>query len=163
MGLLGRRPSVVIWIARGKLEEVKNRVKHWARGGGRAHYKIEYLDTPTPECIRAKVISAEGDATVEYPYPGGGAFNDLLEAQKKGDYVFVGHEESVWRLDVVTPETSPSGEPYIALELTRVRGLGDSSEREARVREILARMEKGMITGSIEPFKREDLYARRSR
>lgn len=162
MKLLGRGPRVPIWLAGGPLEEAKNRVRQYSRAGANPHFLIEYLVSPTSDFVRARVLSAGDGSEIQYPAPGGMAFDRFQEAMKKGDYVFLGQEESVWKVDLVKPETSPAGIPYIALELVRVR-TSHASEREARLKEILARMEKGMITGKLVPHRREDLYERRTR
>jgi hypothetical protein len=123
---------------------------------------IEYLESPTSDFVRARVLAAGDGTEIQVFEPGGIAFDRFQEAMKKGEYIFQGHEESVWNVNDVKPETSPAGMPYIALELLRIPA-GARSEREARLKEILARMEKGVITGKLTPYKREDLYERRDR
>lgn len=162
MKLLGRGPRVPIWIEGGALEEAKGRVRRLSRTATRPHFIIEYLESPTSEFVRARVLAAGDGTEVQVPEPGGIAFDRFLEALTKGEYVFQGHEESVWKVNDVKPEISPAGIPYIALELLRQKA-GAGSEREARLKEVLARMEKGVITGKRVPYTRDDLYERRSR
>ncbi|MFN3484958.1 MAG: helix-turn-helix domain-containing protein [Planctomycetota bacterium] len=157
--LLGKEPRVPLWVERGTLQEAKSRVQSWARTGARPHYFLEYLAPPGPEWVRGKVLSAD-QAELQSPFPGGTQFDALLEAQKRGDYVFLGHEQSVWRLDDVRPETGPSGRPYVALSLVRLREAAGPSEREALLRRILDLMEKGPIRGSLVPYSRSDLHER---
>jgi hypothetical protein len=124
--LLGKEPRVPLWVERGTLEEAKSRVQSWARTGARPHYFLEYLEPPGPEWVRGKVLSAD-QAELPYPFPGGTEFNALLEAQKHGGYVFLGHEQSVWRINDVLPETRPSEGWYVALSLVRLREAADPS------------------------------------
>jgi len=162
MRLLGRGTSVALWIAGGTLEEAKSRVRRASRSAAKPSYRVEYLESPTPEFIRAKLLSA-GGAAVESPHPGGAAFNDLLEAQKKGAFAFISHEESVWQVDDVRAETSPSGEPYLALDLVRMKAGDAGPVRNARLLEIVERMRAGAAKGALQPYRREDLYGRGAR
>jgi hypothetical protein len=162
MHLLGKDASVPAWIERGTLEQAKSRVRRFARTGAVPHYRLEYLAPPDPHFVRARVLSA-GESDIDNPFPGGTAFGSLLEARQRGDYVFLGHEESIWRLDDVRPETSPAGRPYIAVNLVRLREAADFSEREARLRRLLEFMEQGPIRGSLVPYTREQIHERHPR
>lgn len=157
MKLLGRGPRVPVWILGGGLEAAKARVRQLSRSGAAPHFLVEYLDAPGKEFIRSRVIAVGDGTEIQVPAPGGPAFERLLEALKRGEYAFLGQEESVWNLADVRPETGPSGIPYIALELTRVKS---GNGRDSRLREIVERMRAGVAAGVLEPYRREDLHDR---
>ena len=163
MQLLGHGTSVAIWMAQGILEEAKSKVKQWVRARVRPLILVQYLQPPTKDFIRCRVAATGAGETIDDPAPGGMTFESLLDAKKGGQYLFLGSEESVWQVADVRPETSPSGVAYIALELVPLRQEGTASARDARIRGILERMEKGPIQGKLAPYRREDLHARGSR
>lgn len=161
--LLGYGTTVSVWMGGGGAEAAKRRVREEIRRGARAYLRLQYLSAPTPDFVRGRIISTGGGEPVEEPGPGGLVFDALVDAKKTGKYLFLGSDESVWRIHDVRPEVSPSGEAYIALELAPVRAEEARSQRETRVREILQRMEQGLIVGRLAAYKREDLYGRRAR
>jgi excisionase family DNA binding protein len=163
MGLLGRRPHVAVWISRGELEEAKRIVRTWTRMGVRPSYLLEYLEVPSADFIRARVVSAGAGSEVRHSAPGGVEFDGLLESLGRKDLVFVSHEESVWRFHDVRSETSPAGDPYIVVELERHRGPGEGDERGRRIAETIGRMERGIGPGRVEKFSRGELYERDAR
>jgi excisionase family DNA binding protein len=164
MELLGRGTILAIWMAPGVTPEARNLVRQWIRTGARPHVLVQYLNPPTRDFIRCRVIGTGSGQAIEHPAPGGMIFDSLVEAKRTGKVMFLGSEESGWGIHDVRPETSPSGEPYIALELVPAKdGEGASSEREDRLRGILDRMKKGVIEGKVESFQREDLHARGAR
>jgi excisionase family DNA binding protein len=164
MRLIGRGTSVSVWIGASIGQEARNRIRQWVRTGARPCLRVQYLEAPTREFIRSRVIGTGAGEAIDHPAPGGTVFDSLVEAKKTEKALFLGSEESAWRIHDVRPETSPSGEPYIALELVPAAG-GEaaSSEREGRIRQILDRMKKGVIEGKVEPYRREDLHARGAR
>src|SRR5476649_2608944 len=87
MKLLGRGPRVPIWIVGGGLEEAKNRVRSLSHTGVRPHFLIEYLESPTSDFVRARILAAGDGTEIQVPAPGGIAFDRFQEAMKQGDYV----------------------------------------------------------------------------
>ncbi len=160
MRLLGRGPRVPVWILGGGLEAAKARVRRVSRSGGAPDFLVEYLDAPQKEFIRCRVIAVGGGAEIQVPAPGGSAFDRLVEALKRGDFVFLGQEESAWTLADVRPETGPTGTAYIALDLARVKA---ATEREGRLRDIVERMRGGVGAGTLDPYGREELHDRDAR
>ena len=145
--LLGQSPRVAVWVLGGRLEEARREVGRQARGGARASFLMEYLGEPGADFVRGRVL------------PGGLASGELLEALRRRDHVFLSHEESVWALHDVRTETSPSGEPYLAVELKRPDGPGEGDERDRRLQDFLRTMRAG-LTGRVNPWTRDELHER---
>ena len=153
-------PHVPVWILGGTLEAAKGQVRQAARSAASPRFLAEYLEAPGAEFVRARVV-ANGDETgIQVPDPGSAAFERLLEALNKEEYVFLGQEESVWHVTEVRLETSPSGIPHIEVELTRLKAV---SGREVKLREIVERMRVGVAADVLESFRRADLHDRGAR
>src|SRR5579864_8538153 len=146
--LLGRSPRVGVWVRGGLREEARREVGRQARTGGRRSFLMEYLGDPGAGFVRGRVL------------PGGMPEDALLEAMRRQDHIFLSHEESEWVLHDVREETSPAGEPYVAVELTRSGGPGEGGERDRRLQDFLRTMRAG-LTGKVNPWTREELYERR--
>lgn len=145
--LLGQSPRVAVWVRGGRLEEARREVGRQARGGARPTFQMEYLGEPGADYVRGRVL------------PGGPDSDALIEAMKRRDHVFLSHEESVWALHDVRAETSPAGEPYVAVELKRSNGPGEGDERDRRLRDFLRAMRSG-LTGRVNPWTRDELHER---
>ncbi|HLY75617.1 MAG TPA: helix-turn-helix domain-containing protein [Planctomycetota bacterium] len=145
--LLGQGPRVAVWVRGGGLEEARREVARQARGGARASFLLEYLGEPGANFVRGRVL------------PGGLVADDLLEALRRRDHVFLSHEESAWALHDVRTETSPSGEPYLAVELKRSDGPGEGDERDRRLQDFLRTMRAG-LTERVDLWARDKLHER---
>jgi excisionase family DNA binding protein len=145
--LLGRRPRVAVWVRGGRLEESRREVRRQMRTGARPDFLIEYLGEPKADFVRGRV--GEGGPPLE----------SLVDAMKRRDHVFLSHEESAWQLHDVRAETSPAGEPYVAVDLKRSEGPGEGDERDRRLREFLRTMRAG-LAGRVDPWTRGELHER---
>lgn len=160
MRALGRQPSTAVWVCTAPLAEARRQAAEWVRSGLGANVFvwIEYLETPRPDFIRAKVVYS-GDHQPVTAQPGGMTFQALLRAQQEGAFLFLGHEDSVWRLHDFRIERGLR-EPYVALELARVVVGSDDAMRQRQIEELLDSMRQSPIR-EVPPYRREDLYARR--
>jgi excisionase family DNA binding protein len=145
--LLGQHPRVAVWVRGGRLEEARREVRRQARSGARPSFLMEYLGEPKADFVRGRVVS-------EVPM-----LDVLIDSQRRRDHVFLSHEESVWRVHDVRTETSPAGEPYVAVDLTRSDGPGEGDERDRRLREFLRTMRAG-LTGRVDPWTRGEVHGR---
>jgi len=84
----------------------------------------------------------------------------LLDSMKQRDYVFISHENSIWSIHDVRAETSPAGESYIAMELTRPSGPGEGDDRDRRLRDFVATLRSGIYTGRVKSWSRDELHER---
>ena len=145
--LLGQGPRVAVWVRGGMLEEARRDVARQVRGTARPTFLMEYLGEPRADFVRGRVMS------------GGPAFDALIESMKHRDHVFLSHEESEWVLHDVRAETSPAGEPYVAVELKRSVGPGEGDERDRRLQDFLQTMRSGLF-GKVNPWTRDELHER---
>jgi len=145
--LLGQGPRVAVWVRGGGLEEARRDVGRERRGGVRPAFLLEYLGEPTAEFVRGRVASE------------GFGLDELIDAKKRRLHVFLSHEESVWGVHDARSETSPAGEPYLVVELTRWNGPGEGDERERRLRGFLRTMRAG-LTGRVDTWSRGELHGR---
>jgi excisionase family DNA binding protein len=162
LGLLGRGPQIAAWIHRGRIEEARREVRRSVRANERPSLLLEYQSAPKPDFIRARVVSGGDGGHVRPPAPGGALFESLLESMKRRDLLFISHENSVWLIHDVRAETSPAGESYIAIELTRPSGPGEGDDRDRRLRDFLGTLRSGIYTGRVTPWKRDELHERGS-
>ena len=160
MRLLGRGPHVAGWVAGGRIEEARREVGRRVRSNALPNFLLEYLAPPKADFVRARVVSLGDGSKIRSPEPGGAVFDGLLDSMKRRDYAFISHEQSAWRIHDVRAETSPAGESYIALELTRPAGPGEGSEEDARVREFVGAMRAGIYTGKVKSWTRDDVNER---
>jgi excisionase family DNA binding protein len=145
--LLGQHPRVAVWVRGGRLEESRRDVRRRVRAGARPDFLMEYLGEPGVEFVRGRVVE------------GGPSLEPLVESMKRREHVFLSHEESAWILHDVREETSPAGEPYVAVDLKRSDGPGEGDERDRRLREFLRTMRAG-LTGRVNPWTRGELHER---
>ena len=145
--LLGQRPRVAVWLRGGRLEEARREVGRHVHSGARPDFLIEYLGEPKADFVRGRVV------------PGGPALDVLVESKRRRDHVFLSHEESAWVVHDVRQETSPAGEPYVAVDLKRSEGPGEGDERDRRLREFLRTMRMG-LTGRVDPWTRGEVHGR---
>jgi excisionase family DNA binding protein len=145
--LLGQGPRVAVWVQRGRLEEARREVGRQRRAGARPTFLMEYLGEPKADFARGRVL---GD---------GPPIEALMDWVRRRDHVFLSHEESVWVVHDVREETSPAGDPYLAVELARSQGPGEGDERDRRLREFLRTMRAG-LTGRVNPWLRDELHER---
>ncbi len=117
---VGLKPSVPLWFGEGDLEISKEKARHFIRGGGKPDFYIQYISDSARGFIRAKVLWSGSHEKVSFPAPGGIAFDSFSKAKSSNNTVFLGSDSSVWRVRDVRPETSPSGESYIALDLEQI-------------------------------------------
>lgn len=157
MILLGRRPSVAVWIASSVIEEARQQARRWS--GSDPHFWMEYLDPPTVSFIRARVTrSGSGDPVSTSP--SAPLFSSLKEAKRSGSCLILGRsEESIWMVHQVREEVSPKGESYLAVELTPAED--EVASRERRLDSVIEEMKSGLIRGTAIPYRREDLHERR--
>lgn len=160
MRLLGRGPHVAGWVRGGRLEEARREVGRWVRTNARPTFLLEYLAPPTADFVRARVASSGDGSEIRHPAPGGTVFDGLLDSMKRRQFVFISHEQSVWRIHDVRAETGPAGDSYIALDLVRPTGPGEGSEEERRLREFVGGMRSGIYTGKVKPWTRDDVNER---
>jgi excisionase family DNA binding protein len=160
LGLLGKGPQTAAWIERGRIDDARRAVRRATRAHERPSLVFEYQAPPKPDFIRARVVAAGDGGAVGSPAPGGALFESLLESMKRRDYVFISHENSVWWIHDVRAETSPAGESYIAMELTRPSGPGEGDDRDRRLREFVGTMRSGIYTGRVTPWRRDELHER---
>lgn len=160
MRLLGRGPHVAGWVRGGRIEEARREVGRWVRSNARPDFLLEYLAPPKADFIRARVVSTGDGSQVRVPAPGGATFDGLLDSMKRREFVFISHEQSVWRIHDVRAETSPGGESYIAMDLVRPAGPGEGSGEDARLREFVGAMRAGIYTGKVKPWTRDDVNER---
>src|SRR5262249_24439517 len=149
LGLLGKGPQIAAWIRRTRIEEARREVRRAVRANERPTLLLEYQASPKPDFIRARVLSVGDGGAVRPPFPGGALFEQLLESMKRRDYVFISHENSIWWIHDVRAETSPAGESYIALELTRPSGPGEGDDRDRRLRDFVGTLRTGIYTGRV--------------
>jgi len=161
-GLLGKGPQIAAWIRRARIEEARREVRRSVRAHERPSLVLEYQSPPKPDFIRARIVSGGDGGDVRPPAPGGLLFESLLESMKRRDYVFISHENSVWWIHDVRAETSPAGESYIAMELTRPSGPGEGDDRDRRLREFVGTMRSGIYSGNVAPWRRDELHERGS-
>jgi excisionase family DNA binding protein len=162
LGLLGQGPQIAAWIRRTRIEEARRDVRRSVRAHARPTLVLEYQSPPSPDFLRVRVVSA-GDAGLKGPpAPGGALFESLLDSMTRRDYVFISHENSVWEIHDVRAETSPAGDPYIAMELRRPSGPGEGDDRGRRLRDFVAAMRSGIYTGRVTAWRRDDLHERGS-
>jgi excisionase family DNA binding protein len=145
--LLGQGPRVAVWVRGGRLEEARRDVGRQARSGARSTFLMEYLGEPTADFARGRVLE------------GGPSLESLVESMKRREHVFLSHEESVWGLHDVRSETSPGGDSYIAVELTRREGPGEGDERNRRLGDFVRTMRAG-LTGRVRNWTRDELHER---
>jgi len=158
--LLGRSPKTSAWIRRSRIEEARREVRRSVRANERPSLIFEYQAPPKPDFIRARVLSGGDGGEIRPAAPGGVLFDSLLESMKRRDYVFISHENSVWWIHDVRAETSPAGESYIAMELTRPSGPGEGDDRDRRLRDFLATLRSGIYTGRVTAWTRDELHER---
>jgi len=156
---LGQGPQVATWIRGGRLEEARREVGRWARTKVRPAFLFEQLGVLSADFARGRVRSSGDGSELEPPAPGGRLFDSLVESMKRRDHVFLSHEESVWVLHDVQAETSPGGEPYIAVELSRRMGPGEGDERGRRLGDFIRTMRAG-LTGRVKSWTRNELHER---
>ncbi|HZE98901.1 MAG TPA: helix-turn-helix domain-containing protein [Planctomycetota bacterium] len=157
--LLGQGPHVAVWIRGGRLEEARREVARWTRTKVRPLFLLEYLAPPTAVFARGRVLSSGDGSELQPPSPGGRLFDALLESMKRREHVFLSHEESVWVLQDVRGETSPGGDPYIAVDVSKREGPGEGDERDRRLRDFVGTMRAG-LTGRVKPWTRNELHER---
>ncbi len=160
LGLLGQGPQIAAWIRRSRIEEARRDVRRSVRANERPTLILEYQAPPTADFIRARVVSAGDGGPIRPPAPGGAMFESLLDSMKQRDYVFISHENSIWSIHDVRAETSPAGESYIAMELTRPSGPGEGDDRDRRLRDFVATLRSGIYTGRVKSWSRDELHER---
>jgi excisionase family DNA binding protein len=160
LGLLGKGPQIGAWIRRARIEQARRDVRRSVRANERPTVILEYQAPPKPDFIRARVVSAGDGGAIRPPAPGGVMFEALLESMKQRDYVFISHENSIWSIHDVRAETSPAGESYIAMELTRPSGPGEGDDRDRRLRDFVETLRSGIYTGRVKAWNRDDLHER---
>ncbi|HLY09904.1 MAG TPA: helix-turn-helix domain-containing protein [Planctomycetota bacterium] len=145
--LLGQHPRLAVWVRGGRLEEARREVARQVRTGAHPSFLMEYLGEPGADFVRGRVLAEDPP------------FEALVESMRRRDHVFLSHEESVWVLRDVRAETSPAGEPYVAVDLKRSEGPGEGDERGRRLQDFLRLLRAG-LTGRVVPWTREELHER---